>query len=114
MKVAVIVFYSYTAVFGGSLLLILLSTCCNSDVCTAGTACTRSQLVLPVLAVFRPSVWQYSECSQYHILRDLEVYSEYELILCFYFKYFEVTANAASTRGISSLCTARVSGLAVF
>ena len=44
----------------GSTRLILLSTPSISDVCTAGTACcTRGSvllIILPVLAVFRPSV----------------------------------------------------------
>ena len=45
-------------VFPGAILWILLRTASISDVCTAGTAYTRGSVlpILPVLAVFGPSV----------------------------------------------------------
>ena len=51
-------YYSNAEVFRGSILWILGSTSSILDACTAGTACTRGYvlLILPVLAVFRPSV----------------------------------------------------------
>ena len=68
-----------------------LDTACSSSVSgfdTAGTAGTRSSygrileiltvfrlsipLILPVLAVFRTSVLQYPQCSQYEILSILK------------------------------------------
>ena len=53
-----------TGVFPGSILWILLSAASASDVCTTGTTCTGSYvlLILPVLAVFRPPLLlQYSQ-----------------------------------------------------
>ena len=72
-----------TGVFPGSILWILLSAASASDVCTTGTTCTGSYvlLILPVLAVFRPPVLQHSQYSQYvrNVLGCSGVYSQYEV-----------------------------------
>ena len=88
-------FYSNAEEFSGFNTLDTWSTASILDVCTAGTASTRAYvliilpvhpvfgpsvlLILPVLAIFRQPVLQYSQYSEYEICSMPRVYPEYEL-----------------------------------
>ena len=76
-------YYSNAEVFRGSILWILGVLPSILDVCTAGTACTRRYvlLILPVLALFRPSVLLILRHSILLILQVLAVFAPSVLLI---------------------------------
>ena len=110
VRVLLGVHYSNAEVFRGSILWILGVLPSILDVCTAGTACTRRYvlLILPVLALFRPSVLLILRHSILLILQVLAVFAPSVLLILQVLAVFgpSILLILPSTRSIWAVNTA--------